>query len=225
MSSDAAGWYGKVATLGDFAHRRLPPDFVRRSDAWLAGAMSASRAELGERWLDCYLTAPLMRFAWAPGVAGDAQWWFGVLMPSCDNVGRYFPLLIASPRSRPPLDRIAIDHLDAWFDHLADAATHTLAERASLDGFEKALADAPPWPTPGTPHPMAQHAAADGTHYAFATRASLNQWLHAIAIRDLHARFAGCSVWWRRGAGAANATAHVYSGLPEPAAFAGMLAG
>src|SRR5262245_45943190 len=122
---DAPGWYGKLAALGDFAHRRLPPEWVRTCDAWLAAAVRGAREHLGAQWLDAYLTAPVLRFAWAPGVV-DGQWWFGLLMPSCDSVGRYYPLLIAQPRPQPPQDRIALDHLERWYAHLAQAAVHTL---------------------------------------------------------------------------------------------------
>ena len=230
---DAPGWYGKISTLGDFAQRRLPVEFVQASDAWLSRVMVASRQQLGERWLDGYLTSPVMRFAWAPGVAGgaggaDASWWFGVLMPSCDNVGRYFPLLIAQRRTRPPLDRIALDHLELWFEHLAAAATRTLGERATVEGFERALSDAPPWPSAAAIaalSTLAPCAAAGGVSYAFGHRVSMGQWLHAIALDELHARFTGCSIWWRQGDATRDTEAEVVQGLPEPAAFAQMLLG
>ena len=222
--SDAAGWYGKLAPLGDFAQRRLPAEFVQRTDAWLSSAMSASRDQLGERWLDVYLTAPVLRFAWAPGVV-DTQWWFGLLMPSCDKVGRYFPLLIAHQRTRPPLDRIALDHLEAWFDHLAAAATHTLGESASVDAFEQALHDAPPWPTPGTMPALTVRPTANGQRYQLGPWVTPHRWLHALGVAELHARFAGCSLWWRQGEAGQGASASVMQGLPDPATFADMLSG
>ena len=221
---DAPGWYGKISTLGDFAHRRLPPEFIQLGDHWLSSSMAAGRAQFGERWLAAYLTAPVLRFAWAPGVA-DSGWWFGLLMPSCDSVGRYFPLLVAQRRSRPPLDRLAIDHLEAWYDHLAQAATQTLSEQSSLELFEAALEVAPPWPTPGRPAVLTTQAAADGAHYRLAPRASLNRWLHALAIEELHARFAGCTIWWNAGDATREATASIVNGLPDAARFAVMLAG
>jgi type VI secretion system protein ImpM len=221
---DAPGWYGKLATLGDFAHRRLPTDFIRIGDAWLSLVMSASREQLGERWLDLYLTAPVLRFAWAPGVV-DANWWFGLLMPSCDNVGRYFPLLIAQRRARPPMDRIALDHVDAWFDHLAIAATQTLEERSSIEAFEQALHDAPPWPTPGSTLATAPSAEPNGVKYRLGPRATLSHWLHGMAIDELSARFKGCSIWWRQGSAEQGATASVLQGLPDRHAFAEMLSG
>jgi type VI secretion system protein ImpM len=221
---EAPGWYGKLSTLGDFAHRRLSAEFIAIGDAWLSRAMKASREQLAEQWLDVYLTAPVMRFAWAPGVA-DTNWWFGILMPSCDNVGRYFPLLIARRRVRPPQDRIALDHLEAWFDHLATAATQTLSEQASIDSFEEALHEAPPWPTPGTPAALTLHSTATCERYELGARATLNHWLHAMAIDELHARFKGCSIWWQQGDATHEAAASVVRGLPDPTDFADMLSG
>ena len=226
-AGEAPGWYGKISSLGDFAQRRLPAEFVQASDAWLSRAMLACRQQLGECWLDGYLTSPVMRFAWAPGVVGS-NWWFGVLMPSCDNVGRYFPLLIAQRRTRPPLDRIALNHLELWFEHLASAATHTLGARATLDGFEQALSEAPPWPSSSALAALstvAPPATRGGASYAFGHRVSLGQWLHAVALDELRARFAGCSIWWRQGDSTRDTEAEVVQGLPEPAAFAQMLVG
>ncbi len=107
MARDPPGWYGKLAMLGDFAQRRLPEHAVRRCDTWLSRAMAAGREHLAANWLDVYLSAPVLRFAWAPGVL-DELWWFGVVMPSCDQVGRYFPLLVAQSRTGAPADRIAL---------------------------------------------------------------------------------------------------------------------
>ena len=180
-------------------------------------------------WLDVYLSAPVMRFAWAPGVADAQHWWFGLLMPSCDNVGRYFPLLIAHPRTRPPLDRIALDHLESWFDHLAKAAAHTLGDQASIESFERALSDAPPWPTPSARTWLPPRAMPDSPpsteRYQLGRHATLNQWLYSMAIDDLHVRFSGCTIWWRRSAVGQESIASVVRGLPDPSAFAQMLSG
>ena len=221
---EAPGWYGKLGALGDFAQRRLREASVRRIDDWLSRAMSGSREHLGAQWLDSYLSAPVLRFAWAPGVL-DERWWFGVLMPSCDNVGRYFPLLITQTRTRAPLDVIALDHLEAWFDHLARAAAHTLVEGASLDGFEHALHDAPPWPTPGTAIAIERHAIDHGEQHRFDARATLAHWLRGIAVGEIQARVHGCSIWWRNAPGDPEAQATLTQGLPDGARFAALLTG
>ena len=54
-------------------------------------------------WLDGYLASPSWRFLLMPGVM-DGQPWAGVLMPSVDRVGRYYPLTIARPLPALPAD-------------------------------------------------------------------------------------------------------------------------
>lgn len=216
------GWYGKVSMLGDFARRRLPDEFVRRCDTWLSQTLASGHAQFGRDWLDGYLSAPVLRFAWAPGVL-DAHWWFGVLMPSCDQVGRYFPLLVVQPRARPPIDRIALDHLQLWFEHLTQAALETLRERATLGAFESALSDAPPWPTPGTVKSLAPRPGAAGTHFALGGTTNLHEAMQALATQELMARLQGMSLWWRLPAAPAEPTLSLLLGLPDAAGFAAML--
>src|SRR5690606_10627892 len=93
-SSHEPGFYGKLPSRGDFVSRRLAQDFVGHWDAWLQQGLAASQAALGERWLDVYLTSPIWRFAVAPGLIAEAGY-VGVLVPSVDRVGRYFPLTAA----------------------------------------------------------------------------------------------------------------------------------
>ncbi len=217
--NEAPGWFGKMSTLGDFARRRLPPEFVQLCDGWLSQVLIAGREQFGERWLQTYLTAPLLRFAWAPGVA-DGHWWFGVLMPSCDNVGRYFPLLVAQRRARPRLDRLGFDHLEAWLDHLARATARTLVEGETTARFEQALAEAPPWPAASAPAAVSIQWWEAGEHHAFGPRGSIARWLHALAAQRLQERLAGCSMWWCQEEGQAPSAVDVAGGLPDARAFA-----
>jgi type VI secretion system protein ImpM len=218
------GWYGKLASLGDFAQRRLPPAWVQSCDAWLSHVMQRSREQLGEHWLQTYLTAPVLRFAWAPGVL-DNQWWFGLLMPSCDNVGRYYPLLIAQPRARPPTDRIALDHLELWYTHVANAAVQTLSDQTSLDAFERALGDAPPWPTAGPASPLSTRSTVTAERYEMAASVPLSRWLPAMATTELLARVAGCTLWWRTTDDGTGASVSLVHRLPGAETFVELLAG
>lgn len=222
---DAPGWYGKLSSLGDFAQRRLPPHWVKACDAWLSDVLRSGREQLGARFLDVYLTAPVLRFAWAPGVV-DTHWWFGLLMPSCDSVGRYFPLLIAQHRARPPEDRIALDHLELWLDHLAHAAVHTLSDGGgSVDDLEAALHDAPRWPAAGRGAAAAIRRDAGNDHFEFARAAALSQWLPTLAAQQLGARLAGCSLWWRVGESGGAEAADIVPGLPDGERFVALLRG
>ena len=99
--------------------------------------------------------------------------------------------MVAQQRQQPPIDRFALDHLEWWWGHLARAGLDTLADGASLDVFEQALLDAPPWPTatgPAWSRPLSangreRHAVADG--------AGLNQLAQDLAAEGLRQRLAG----------------------------------
>ena len=116
------GWFGKLPGMGDFAHRRLPEAFRECWDGWLHDGLMRLR-ERHDDWVARYLEAPLWCFELGRGVAGDGLW-IGVLMPSVDGVGRYFPftVAIAFDDAPPPMLR--------WW---------ALASRAALEGLENDL--------------------------------------------------------------------------------------
>jgi len=224
---EGAGWYGKLAFLGDFAGRRLPHALQQACDRWLAGGIDCSHAQLGGRWLDCYLTGPLWRFAWAPGVAepGDPRWWFGVMMPSVDSVGRYFPLLITASAGQPPHTPAALQQLERWLDGAAQAALATLHPGASLERFEQQLASLPRWQADTPDAALGWHESAERVQVQVSRAASLADALAALASHDMLRRLRGCSVWWPL---LADGTPHRFSlavGLPPHEAFAQMLEG
>lgn len=215
------GWYGKLAMLGDFATRRLDPAWVRSCDEWLSGGLRTGQQQLGARWTAAYLSAPVWRFAWGPGVV-DARWWFGVLMPSCDNVGRYYPLLIVQPRDQPPLDRVALDHLQAWWAQLARAGLATLAVGATLEAFEAALEQAPPWPSAaaGTWLRPLPGNASDG--WRVAPGAGPSEVAGSLAAAALMQRLAGASIWWPVVEPGAASSLLLRAGLPSATQLAQM---
>lgn len=223
MATQAApGWFGKITAVGDFASRRLPDDWVQPCDRWLSQVLAAMREQLGERWLAAYLSAPLWRFAWGPGVV-DASWWFGVLMPSCDNVGRYFPLVAAQARGEPPADRIALDHLELWWGHVGRAMMQTLAEGATLEEFEHALALAPPWPAAGPLRAARPVPAVIGEQYAVPPEASVGEFAHGLAAAHLRQHLNGASLWWPLAGDAESGRCTIMRGLPQAADFVAML--
>lgn len=199
----AWGWYGKLPALGDFASRRLPQAFIEPWDAWLAAGLARWR-DNNPHWLEAYLAGPIWCFhlgrqALGPGHAGTA--WAGVLMPSVDRVGRYFPLTVAAPA---PSDT-SLPRLLHRLRHTAQVAAQAMHEDWSAQAFDQALAaldelTVPPW----------IDADADGA------AATLQQALHEPAA-------AQGSLWWPADAPAAPLQHH--HRLPAGAAFERLLAG
>jgi len=95
MTGVIAGFYGKLPARGDFVRGALPRDFTDRWDAWLAPAIAGSRERMGEDWLPAFLEAPVWRFALTAGLCGSRAA-LGLMMPSVDRAGRYFPLTFAA---------------------------------------------------------------------------------------------------------------------------------
>ena len=195
MAPPLPGWFGKIPNLGDFASRRLPDDFVRPWDDWLHDGMARLRADGGATWGDAYRVAPILRFWIAPGTLGDAGW-AGLLMPSCDRVGRYYPLTIARPLAGLADALAAI----VWFAALDATARQVLDEGFTADHLEAALQVLPPLD------------AAQGSDAAA-----------RVLAAQLLAHFANpgpASVWWRDETGAGF---RCFDGLPPAAAFTTMI--
>jgi type VI secretion system protein ImpM len=132
------GVYGKLASRGDFISRSLPHSFIQPWDAWLAAGLLASQEQLGGQWLDAYLVSPLWRFAVAADVCGPAAV-AGVLMPSIDRVGRYFPLTIAQTLDPAHSLGAVVCGPDDWFEQAESVLLSTLETGASFEDFDQRL--------------------------------------------------------------------------------------
>jgi type VI secretion system protein ImpM len=212
----APGFFGKVSSHGDFVSRRLPQGMLAVWDGWLQASLQASRAVLGPRWLDTYLTGPIWRFALAPGVC-DSNAWAGILMPSVDRVGRHFPLTVAAgaPCGAAVLDWIA--NGGPWFGQLETLALSSLEHNFALERFDgqllamEPLSDAAFLGVSGAAGSRLPLANVDGA-------AAMAPHIAACALR-------GQSVWWTDGSAHVEPGMLMCRGLPAPAAFGAMLAG
>ncbi|HJS03240.1 MAG TPA: type VI secretion system-associated protein TagF [Variovorax sp.] len=129
-STIAPGWFGKLPGMGDFAQRRMPELFREPWDRWLQNGLAKLRARHTD-WTERYLKAPLWCFVLSEGVI-DGRSWLGVLMPSVDGVGRYFPLTLVAElvSSRTELQGEVLARTRRWW---------TLAAQAALEGLEHDL--------------------------------------------------------------------------------------
>ena len=136
----AVGFYGKLPSHGDFVQRGVTDVFVNRWDAWLQAGLAHSRHELGDPWVDLFLTSPLWRFILPAGIVGGSTW-AGILLPSVDRASRCFPLTFVAelgPEVRPfELSVLA----RSWFDWLENLARGVLeADILDLAQLEAQLA-------------------------------------------------------------------------------------
>jgi len=138
MAENQIGLYGKLPAHGDFITRELPPAFINIWDEWLQRGMLCSQEELGDNWLDIYLTSPIWRFAFSTGVI-DGNSWAGVMIPSVDRVGRYFPFTLLS---KLPVNSNAFDVINteaSWYTHLENIALEGLEGHLDVDSMYSEL--------------------------------------------------------------------------------------
>ncbi len=119
-----AGFYGKLPARGDFVRAGLPRDFTDPWDEWLQSVMAGSRSLAGDdAWLPAFLEAPVWRFVLPPRMCGP-QAALGLMLPSVDRAGRYFPLTFAALSPRTTSKECA----EAWLD-LCEAAGREALEQ------------------------------------------------------------------------------------------------
>jgi type VI secretion system protein ImpM len=213
------GLYGKLPARGDFVSRRLDADFIGGWDAWLQRAMSESREVLGARWLECFLSAPVWRFAVPAGMFSKAGW-VGLILPSVDRVGRYFPLTIAAPVREDSIDVPAtLSKALRWLDSINSLALEALAPELDLDAFDRRLAELP---MPGDV-PVAA-APDDDTVPLGASQASFQVWQLPANITNLGLR-ASSALWMTRGGETLAPCLAVCGGLMSGAHFCALLDG
>jgi len=143
MDTFPTGWYGKMPGTGDFIARRMPAAFSEAWDRWLQGALAGSRDRLGADWRECYLSMPLWRFVLSPGMlTGNA--WAGVVAPSVDAVGRFFPLAMAAALPSNSMDLVrTLAAAAEWFDGIESITLDALSPGADVARIDAAVGQRP----------------------------------------------------------------------------------
>jgi type VI secretion system protein ImpM len=225
-----AGWYGKLPCLGDFASRRLPTEFIAIWDAWLQRSIAASREHLREGWLDAFLKSPMWRFVLGQGVCGEPAW-AGLLVPSVDKVGRYFPLTFALPLDSANASIAGALASQPWYAGLERAALAALTVDFSVDSLEDELAR----------NPFPRKTTADGIE----DTSDVAKWLSARDATSLECHLPGTealesavrgsvdllfsasladrSLWWCVEPATGKAEVHCTNALPDSDRYARML--
>ncbi len=216
-AAEAPAVYGKLPARGDFITRRIGRPFVDAWDSWLQEAITATREALGERWLDFYLTSPVWRFALGANCCGPNSV-FGVVMPSVDRVGRYFPLMLG--RELPPgIELMSIvTRLSPWYQEIEDRALAALTDAFQLEDFERPLdfVPAPPFAAAAEASPLLPPG-----HYMAADPVAAIMELSRLYGPLPEAR----TVWWTSGSEHVKPCILLCPGMPQPAAYTSLYDG
>ena len=195
------GFYGKLPCKGDFLHRRVPQEFVKVWDGWICELLIESRLRLQDRWREAYLTSPVWRFVLAQGVCGSGMY-AGVMLPSVDRVGRYFPLALVARWDVEDSDLQTACNQQRWFESATALALDALAiPNLSFADFDQCVAES------------AGHIIAGGDRPAC---------VGTMPVHELGCQPSPLSFWWTGGPDGLNSNMLCVRGLPDPGGFAVM---
>ncbi|TIT01903.1 MAG: type VI secretion system-associated protein TagF [Mesorhizobium sp.] len=125
------GFYGKMPATGDFVTRRLPGDFVRIWDRWLAQHLVPL---IG---MESWPRTAALRFLTGPAAFGASA---GIILQSADSVGRKFPLSVVAPL---PDASAQLARADEWFSRIEETAIAAQQGELTPDELDAALATLP----------------------------------------------------------------------------------
>lgn len=218
----ACGLFGKLPARRDFLAIETPRQFLAIWEPWLQGAMSSSMLTLGNGWKDAFLMTPLWRFWIGDGLCGSAV--AGVLMPSLDGVGRYFPLTVfaAAPEGQAISDPIDAPQ-DAWYEALEHFCLDQLDPGATFEAMRAGLPELPMPATVGRIGFAAPQAVAGAELWLGG--AGGDSVLPQLAGHERTERLARSSIWWTLGGADHAAAAFRSEGLPDVRLFTGMMTG
>jgi type VI secretion system protein ImpM len=228
------GLFGKLPSHGDFLRRRASDAFVDAWDAWLRACLAESRAALGERWLDVYLTSPAWRFVCASGACGPAPV-IGLMVPSVDRVGRFFPLtLVAELPDDVSLIAAATDSAP-FFDRAERLLIETLAaEDIDFERFDDRVVElgdaleSVTLPPAVLLDPAAAAMVGEGAQLwqiPIGGAAQLAPVFEQLLSQRLSSIYDPLVLWWSEGSSIVEPSCLIAKGLPSPSAFGALLDG
>ena len=229
MSADSRpGFFGKLPSHGDFVSRGLAREFTDEWDLWLQHCVAESKATLGDAWTDSYLVSPIWRFVVAADVCGTSVW-SGIVFPSVDRVGRYFPMTIAVAALPDAVPLQIVTSAGAWFAAAEQIAWEVLDEEGyDADRLENAMGSLGGIDFGSSRLTFAAHdtaaGAGNGVAVSIAEGATVGQAVLVLAQQLVGVTMkGGHSLWWTGGSEKVPSMLFVAPGLPDPASFVGML--
>jgi type VI secretion system protein ImpM len=196
-------------------------------DRWLQDCITASQSVLNESWLDKYLVSPMWRFAIPAGVCGQAVY-CGVLVPSVDRVGRYFPLTVVAALPAETGCLSILLSARKWFESVESTLLDILEEKVTdLDQIDATICELGRPLTELSAQLAQRHSLHEELDLALLL-SDVNQLAHdssALLETLLDRHIPGATYWLTNGSSDVSARLLVVRGLPPDTRFAAMIGG
>ncbi len=216
------GIFGKLPQKRDFISFDIPRSILEPFENWLQSAVAASRDELGRDWQDQYLVAPIWRFWGGHEIFGvDCT---GVIMPSVDQVGRFFPLsVIYYDESGNGLVPPCWNDNEQWYVDLEARLLQTLEEDVEIEA--KLLAEGLLAPIEDASDDTSGGEKLGNGYIWRSDQQPVSELLSNLADRDYRSACEGRTYWWTNGGSNFGPIVYSQQGLPDPYFFTSMITG
>ncbi len=170
--------------------------------------------------MQAYLNAPIWRFVFGPNLCGSAPT-LGVMMPSVDRVGRYFPFVIAAQLPGCASPTTVFHTAGDWFEAAEALILTTLDDDFDFDKFDVTVSEL------GMPkYQLVNDRQTQGTVRLDADKPDALLPAYArILDNTLMGSKAPFSLWRTHGSEKVRASVLLSPGLPAPTNFAAFLDG
>lgn len=216
----ALGLFGKLPARRDFVTVGVARPFLTLWEEWMEAGLRASQEEIGDNWPLDYEETPAWRFWLGPSLSGEPM--LGALVPSCDRVGRNYPLTLVAMGDFAPPDQ---DACEDWF---AMVEAFLIGARQGIRDYQEILDELqqlalPPVATPRLAEGIKTHSV--GFTATWNSGEDARAALTALATAA-HPRLLGpVSLWWTKGSSDRKPQAYLLTGgMPEPSFFTALIA-
>ena len=221
-------FYGKLPINGDFIYRRFSNQFINHWDRWLQQCISGSQQQLQERWLDLYLTSPIWRYYLSAGLI-DQHAYLGVLIPSADSVGRYFPFTVAVELPSGELPDLGGSACEQWFTQMEQVLLTVLESQSdTVETFDQKISELALSKDYLCSLQEKRHifsVDSRGFHFNEQSPLTVNSPLLHYWLANSLEDGKELSIWWSEGSDLMSSCLNILPGLPSCHQFVSMLDG
>ena len=220
------GFYGKLPFYADFLHLSNNEKLVEEWEKWAQQTLHKSQQIHGkDYWLEQYVKSPVWQFMLTPGVINDSAY-IGVMIPSVDSVGRYYPFMFYIKVVSNDLSSLLVADLSSWLAEIQDYILQILElDTYSFEELKRGIIDISNKYIDNNDSSDVKQIQEDYStivfsHSKYHHQQTLTQ-LQFITMLSCHNQ----SIWWCDETDTMKANSAVITGMPSARVYLAMLNG
>ena len=139
------GWYGKLPGSGDFVKRRFPDVLYQQWSHWFQVGLHHRHSGEDHTSSRSFLNAPIWNFV-VPPMFGSQLIQMGCLAPSCDRVGRHYPLCVVRAFTPTEWSSMQLTSAGDWYRQVGNVLMQVVKNGSAAEQLDQILVTIPQVP-------------------------------------------------------------------------------